>query len=68
MSESGHVKDSKHHHRGKSSESFLDKGVILRSLKITPGEMILDAGCGDGYMAKEFAKSYTSGKAGGLRM
>lgn len=34
----------------------MDKGVILTSLKITPGEVILDAGCGDGYMAKEFAK------------
>ena len=56
MSECRNVKDSNHHHRGKSSEGFLDKGVILGNLKIAPGEVILDAGCGDGYMAKEFAK------------
>jgi ubiquinone/menaquinone biosynthesis C-methylase UbiE len=45
-----------HHHRGKSSESFLDKGIILRELNILPGQTILDAGCGNGYMSKEFSR------------
>lgn len=45
-----------HHHRGKSSEGVLDKGAILRGLEISAGETIIDAGCGDGYMAKEFSR------------
>lgn len=47
---------AKHHHRGKSSEDRFDKHVILENLSITPGLTILDAGCGNGYMAKEFAR------------
>jgi len=45
-----------HHHRGKSSESLLDKEAILGALRIEPGQKVLDAGCGNGYMSKEFAK------------
>ena len=45
-----------HQHRGKSSESFIDKEIILRELSILPGQTILDAGCGNGYMSKEFAR------------
>ena len=45
-----------HHHRGKSSESFLDKDIILRELNILPGQTVLDAGCGNGYMSKEFSR------------
>jgi ubiquinone/menaquinone biosynthesis C-methylase UbiE len=45
-----------HHHRGKSSERFLDKDIILQELNIQPGMVILDAGCGNGYMAKEFSR------------
>jgi len=45
-----------HHHRGKSSESLLDKDTILKELNILAGQTILDAGCGNGYMAKEFAR------------
>ena len=48
--------NAKHHHRGKSSESLLDKDIILKELNILPGQTILDAGCGNGYMAKEFAR------------
>lgn len=55
MSECNNKKDQEHHHRGKSSETLLDKLQILDSLSITPGQVILDAGCGNGYMAKEFA-------------
>jgi ubiquinone/menaquinone biosynthesis C-methylase UbiE len=45
-----------HHHAGKSSERFLDKEMILKELNIFPGEIILDAGCGNGYMSKEFSR------------
>jgi ubiquinone/menaquinone biosynthesis C-methylase UbiE len=56
MSEFKNTQKQKHHRRGESSESLLDKNAILANLAITPGQIILDAGCGDGYMAKEFAK------------
>ncbi len=49
-------REGEHHHRGKSSESLLNKDAILSSLAITPGQTILDAGCGNGYMAKEFSR------------
>lgn len=45
-----------HHHKGKSSEKFLDIGIILRELNILSGPTILDAGCGNGYMSKEFSR------------
>ena len=45
-----------HRHRGKTSERFLNKDIILKELDILPGQTILDAGCGNGYMAKEFSK------------
>jgi ubiquinone/menaquinone biosynthesis C-methylase UbiE len=48
---------STHQHQGKSSEKLLNKEKILNALNITQGQTILDAGCGNGYMAKEFAKS-----------
>jgi ubiquinone/menaquinone biosynthesis C-methylase UbiE len=48
-------KDKGHHHAGKSSENYLKKEVILRELHIRPGQTILDAGCGNGYMSKEFS-------------
>ena len=56
MSEYSKNRNQKHYHRRKSSEKILDKVQILASLSITPGLVILDAGCGNGYMAKEFAK------------
>jgi len=45
-----------HHHKGKSSESLLNKDIILKELSILPNQTILDAGCGNGYMAKEFSR------------
>lgn len=45
-----------HHHRGKSSECLLDKEAILDALHIKPGQKVLDAGCGNGYMSREFSK------------
>jgi len=46
-------KDPRRPGRG-SSEQYLDKETILCELQIVPGSVILDAGCGNGYMAKEF--------------
>ena len=46
-----------HCHRGKSSETFLNKPIILKALNILPGQIIVDAGCGNGYMSKEFSKT-----------
>jgi len=62
MSECKNVTDLKHHHRGKSSENLMDKEKILSGLSIVPGQVVLDAGCGNGYMAKEFAE--LTGKTG----
>jgi len=56
MDDRARPEETKHHHRGKSSESLLDKNSILAHLRIESGQVILDAGCGDGYMSKEFAK------------
>jgi ubiquinone/menaquinone biosynthesis C-methylase UbiE len=56
MSDCKNAENLKHHPRGNSSESFLDKNEILANLMIIPGQIVLDAGCGNGYMAKEFAK------------
>jgi len=62
MSGNENAEGLKRRHRGRSSESFLDKDKILASLSIKAGEVILDGGCGNGYMAKEFAR--LTGKTG----
>ncbi len=56
MVESEKSASKKHRHRGKSSESYLNKDIILKELNICSGQTILDAGCGNGYMSKEFSK------------
>lgn len=48
-------REGEHHHRGKSSESLLDKGLILSALAIEPEQVVLDAGCGNGYMSRVFS-------------
>ena len=48
--------DEKHHHRGKSSKNRLNKDIILKEVNIRSGQTVLDAGCGNGYMSKEFSK------------
>jgi len=34
----------------------LDKEAILASLAVQPGQTVLDAGCGNGYMSKELSR------------
>jgi len=41
---------------GKFSEGLLNDDIILENLNIRPGQTILDAGCGNGYMVKKFSK------------
>lgn len=41
---------------GKFSEGLLDDDTILANLNIHAGQTILDAGCGNGYMAKKFSE------------
>lgn len=53
----------RHHHGRKSTESLLNKELILKAVNIQVGQTILDAGCGNGYMSKIFSKEATeSGK------
>lgn len=40
----------------KFSEGLLNNDTILANLNIHAGQTILDAGCGNGYMAKKFSK------------
>ena len=41
---------------GKFSEGLLNDEKILENLNICAGQTILDAGCGNGYMAKKFSE------------
>jgi ubiquinone/menaquinone biosynthesis C-methylase UbiE len=41
---------------GKFSEGLLNDEIILENLNICLGQTILDAGCGNGYMAKKFSE------------
>ncbi|MGQ9689069.1 MAG: class I SAM-dependent methyltransferase [Desulfobaccales bacterium] len=50
-----------HDHKGKSSEPVVNKEIILEALPLQAGQTILDAGCGNGYMAKIFAEKVTPG-------
>ena len=55
--------EERHHHGRKSTESFLNKELILKAINIQIGQTILDAGCGNGYMSKVFSKGVAeSGK------
>ena len=50
-------------HRRKFTEDLLDNERILAALNIEPGQTIVDAGCGNGYMSKLFSEKVTqSGK------
>jgi len=52
---------NEHSHRGKTTESFLDKDAVLFALAIKSGQTVLDAGCGSGYMSREFSRLVGSG-------
>lgn len=56
MSQYDNTTTPQHHHRGRSSEALVDKAAILAALAVKAAQVVLDAGCGNGYMAKEFAK------------
>jgi len=55
MAECKNISDPKYHQQDKSTERYLDKDIIIKALNIRPGQIILDAGCGNGYMVKAFA-------------
>jgi len=62
-SKSDTSEEERHHHSRKSTESLLNKELILKALNIQIGQTILDAGCGNGYMSKVFSKGVAeSGK------
>jgi ubiquinone/menaquinone biosynthesis C-methylase UbiE len=53
----------KSHHKGNTTEHFLNKESILKELNVLPGQTVMDVGCGNGYMSKEFSKLvHPSGK------
>lgn len=56
MSHHHHEDRPRHEHKGRTSESLVDKKELLKALNITEGQTVLDAGSGDGYMSREFAK------------
>lgn len=47
-----------HKHHGKSSAKFLDSDEILSELDLNGDEFFMNAGCGDGYIAKKAIKEY----------
>jgi ubiquinone/menaquinone biosynthesis C-methylase UbiE len=55
MAECKNISDPKYHQQDKSTKRYLDKDIIIKALNIRPGQIILDVGCGNGYMVKAFA-------------
>jgi len=51
--------EEKHGHRGKSTEGHVERGSILEALNLCPGQTVLDAGCGSGYMSRAFSERVT---------
>jgi len=50
------VVNHKGHHKGNTTENLINKEIILKELNISPGQTIMDVGCGNGYMSKEFSR------------
>ena len=44
----------------KFTEGLLDTELIINALDITPGQTIIDAGCGTGYMTKIFSQTVST--------
>jgi precorrin-6B methylase 2 len=44
------------HHKGNTTEFILNRRLILKKLNLVPGQKIIDAGYGNGYISKEFSK------------
>lgn len=47
---------SKYGHRKKFTEGLLNSNLILNELNILPGQIVIDAGCGNGYMSMLFSE------------
>jgi ubiquinone/menaquinone biosynthesis C-methylase UbiE len=45
-----------HKHGGKSSKEILDASEVIKNVGILPGDIFLDAGCGDGFISLEASK------------
>jgi ubiquinone/menaquinone biosynthesis C-methylase UbiE len=52
----------KHLHQGMTSRSFLDADYVMTVIGLKPGNVFLDAGCGDGHMS--FAAARVVGRDG----
>jgi ubiquinone/menaquinone biosynthesis C-methylase UbiE len=50
------LEDKRSQHRGRFTEGLIDSKLVLKALDIEAGQTILDAGCGNGYMAKLFSQ------------
>lgn len=50
------VEKKLHKHGGKSSEAILDVKRVLSSIKLSEGDVFMDAGCGDGFISREASK------------
>ncbi|WP_394708059.1 hypothetical protein [uncultured Desulfosarcina sp.] len=44
----------------KFTEGLLDIDLIINALEIKPGQTIIDAGCGNGYMTKIFSQTVST--------
>jgi ubiquinone/menaquinone biosynthesis C-methylase UbiE len=63
MERTSRSEGNRHQHRGKFTEGLLNIEAIIKALNIKPGMIILDAGCGNGYMSKVFSETVSqSGK------
>jgi ubiquinone/menaquinone biosynthesis C-methylase UbiE len=45
-----------HKHGGKSSKEILDASEVIKNVGVQPGDIFLDAGCGDGFISLEASK------------
>ncbi|THB65159.1 MAG: class I SAM-dependent methyltransferase [Desulfovibrio sp.] len=55
-SQKTHLKKPRPGHKRRFTEGKLDNDLILKELNLVPGQIVVDAGCGSGYMAKLFSQ------------